>query len=191
MEKRKNRCTIKTKYQKEKRIFTSKSSLVLFFACSLNSQAVEPIFVFESIYVDPDADIIWYNDMAIVPEGSLENPPFYCFPILVPGETYLLKVTYGNSLPYTVDSCFTTFTYIPEGYEAGGVWVYPDTGTLAHPSGFYGFYNAKENLDFDPEDYSDYTEEELEAEYALSRLHFIFNTTAFNYIKIEIYETSN
>ena len=162
------------------------TSLVLFFACSLNCQALGRIFLFESIYVDPDADIYWFNDEAVVPEGILLNSSF---PQLVPGETYLLKVTYGNSLPYTVDSCFTTFTYIPEGYEAGGVWVYPDTGTLAHPCGSYGFYNAKENLDFDPEDYPDYTEEELEAAYVLSRLHFSFSMAGFSYIKIEIFET--
>ena len=111
---------------------------------------------------------------------------FDYFPELIPGETYLLKVTYGSGYSLTVDSCFTTFNYVSETHEENGMWVYRNTGTLAHPCGYYGFYNVIDNLEFNLEDYPDYSLEELEGEYALTRLHFTLQAIGFSYIKIEI-----
>ena len=159
-------------------------SLFLFMAATFSSHAQwQCICGVESIY--PDEEFIFYCDALILPEGLLYNAdpntpnmPFHAMPELVNGRTYKLKVTGGTGNNITVDSCYVAYS----------------DGTLAHPCGYYGFYNIDlqgNNPGFDIEDYPGLTDEEYEAIYALSGFHFWMDITWFTYIKVEVFENTS
>ena len=169
---------------------------ISFFACTLSAWT-ERLYAFEVHY--PGEDFIWYNDAAIIPGTSLyynaahdnvvliDTVPGQILSGLVPGQTYKLKVTYGSGYSLTSDSCYATFTYEEGEYDEDGTLIHGDTGTLASPDGLYGFYNVRENADFDPGDYPDYDEDEYNGVYLSSQCHFYIGVTDFDYIVIEIF----
>ena len=131
---------------------------------------------------------IYYADQLIFDAAYLcsdGTPPLR--ELLTPGNTYLLKVTYTLYYNQYSDSCFTTFTYVPEGFDPEDPSV--DNGTLAFSDQSFGFYNIMNPEPFDTDElYGDYTEEELEGMYSISGYCFRVDCTSYTRVIIEIFE---
>ena len=147
------------------------------------------IFSFDT--VDHNAESwIYYADQLIFDASYLTSdgtPRLRC--LLTSGETYLLKVTHMAVGIEQVDSCFTTFTYVPEGYDPEDPYV--DNGTLAFSDQSFGFYNIMNPAAYDSDLFgedSDFTEEEIEGMLSTYNYCFIMAETSYTRIKIEIYE---
>ena len=151
------------------------------------------IFNYEEDLMSGGQFYIYYNDQYIIPldmslirgnhVGGNNNVT------LIPGETCVLKV-YNSPLGFDVDSCVTTFNYIPQTYEDDGQWYYKDNGTIADPGGSFGIYNIFEDVPIDPGELSDLSEEEYAGVCATHGAHFITDYIGL-YIKIEIYVYRN
>ena len=157
------------------------------FFMTMNSFADNPdrirIFYFNSDEI-PDHSFLVYNDETYIGSDYLHRDSIY-FPTLIPGKTYLLKVTCN----YTdIDSCFVSYDYVSQSYEIDGFWTYANTGSLVEPSGMYGFYNTDHDDIINYEDYPDPTYEELEFLNLISGFYFHYVSSYVSTIKIEIYE---
>ncbi len=135
-------------------------------------------------------DWIYYADQLIFDEAYLcSDSTSHLRDVLTQGNTYLLKVTHMAVGIEQVDSCFTTFTYVPEGYDPEDPYV--DNGTLAFSDQSFGFYNIVNSAFQDPDLFGedgDYTEEEIEGILSTYDYCFIMAETSYTRIKIEIYE---
>ena len=141
--------------------------------------------------VDHNAESwIYYADQLIFNASYLTSDSTeHLKRILTSGETYLLKVTYSIGGFEEVDSCFTTFTYVPEGFDPEN--PYTDNGTLAFGDQSFGFYNIKCPVSYDPDlfgDDCDFTEGELEGILSTFDYCFIMTCTSYTRVKIEIYQ---
>ena len=158
----------------------------LFMAAS-NCRADDPdrerIFYFNSLEHGEES-FVSYLDETYIGDAYLHRDSIY-FPTLIPGRTYLLKVTYDYN---NVDSCFVNYNYIPESYEIDGFWTYANSGTLAEPNGFYGFYNIDHDQIINYDEYPDASEEDLFYLETLAGFHFKIVLSNVICIKIEIYE---
>lgn len=96
------------------------------------------LFVIHCYADDPDRQLIFYFDsyehgeisfVEYLEELYLGSDCMHrtdsAFQNLIPGKTYLLKVTTNYT---NVDSCFVSYNYVSESYEIDGFWIYANTG---------------------------------------------------------------
>lgn len=163
--------------------------LLFFFAVSLNSFATK-VFKWISIYEHTSADIevFEYLDQSFVRLLDMSSYQQGQDSALNIGETYILKISYGNPYSPLVDSCFIAYDYIPVPYEEDGFWTYANNGQLIAPDNHMGICNIeKDDEGYDPEDYPDEDPEFYTFMGIKSSTHFFIDTLGLSsYFKIEI-----
>ena len=172
--------------------------VILFFTCSVSNYAqlhLKRIFSFETDFITGYEQYIEYNDQYILPMDftvlryylELGNHDS----TLIPGETCMLKIYYDPIDTECVDSCFTTYNYVPESYEYDGFWIEADAGSIVVPGGNFGLYNIAEDVPYDVEDYPDLSDEEYQGIHALHGPCILSDDAFGTYLKVEIYVYRN
>lgn len=161
--------------------------VILFFTCVVNIKAEYKWVKIYDYETDNYENVVEYHDQTYLPLS--EDSANLMMNFLNPGETYILKVFYGNSGILNIDSCYTAYNYIPESYQEDGFWTYANYGILADPSGYYGIYNIAltEPLPIEWGEDSEYSEEEAMGIIVQSDKYFIIEETGLTYLRFEIY----
>ena len=145
---------------------------------------------------------IYYGDQIIFDEAYLTSegtPRLFNIEqpsnsIIIPGETYLLKITYMIAGFEYADSCFTTFNYIPEILDPEDPNAHLDNGTFSFSDNSFGFYNIVSGIPYDYEELfggGDYTEEEIEGILSTYGYYFAMDNISITHIRIEIFHYNN
>ena len=160
--------------------------MIMFFASVLKGVAeYKWVKVFEYTVENPE-EWVEYNDEVYLPMQHLDSLHELSNQI-IPGETCIMKIYTGYPLNPYIDSCYAVYDYIPESYEVDGFWTYANNGSLIEPGGEYGICNINEANPIDWEEYSDYSEEEMNGIIVQSDMFFYMATSAVpTYVKIEI-----